>query len=849
MATRTVIYRATVYAARSVDSSEATVLTPKAGADHSDNFKVASAEGVSGFKNYLHGVQGKRGRMDLQTKRLETGQITLTLVDKSLAAGTNAARWVTSFVGDAAGKDQLKGCKVKVERALDGATFAAWWTGRIRNVRMRTKNLVELDLNDLGDDLQRQAFVGAPHSSITYAYGTPLVPYATVKDFGNILGVGYMGGTVRSASGWSGNIYVAVDSSKLAWNYSHVTEQLISYSIFAADTGRYIEDIGTLGGIVFPSGAVRMWLKRLDTSAEGIFDITMLNVQKNRDGHYLPTFVWPGTVASGYQAPTMSLPPDGTAVSFYLYSPLPPSQNSPLFVNNVHPIQFIADVLDGKFGYLDASGNVKLTVARGKVAGWSTGDVWKPLIDDLSLPAMRFVIPGAAAMGAWIEEHILTPLHLGWMVNASGQVVLIDLRRPTSAAGLSTLTDDDLAGTADAEGYETRADNGVTRVNFNYLADYREDWKAIAASPDTFPSPWPGLIQLIDRTRVYLNSSTKALDIGEQPLEITADGYHVQQPGPYDLIPEPVALIRAMDAVATEIQGLFGEGAQVITLHCRPTATVLALTQGQLVLYTISAIPNQATTERGGTRLARITDISDPGPSLDVTLTDLGSSSTSSAPTVGALALDSVFPKHIVTVPITLDAASDPVVIRYAITATAVGSAPGDTSGYWRRLAPITASATVPITNLPGGMRIWVQARSQTLDNQTLKLPSAWAAPGSGTAYKDTTALTAPSSVDVPSGTLFSGTALVTWTNGEPTLEHEITISTGSSTTAADVIAVVAPGTTRYLLQGLDASSTHTVGVRARDPFGGYSALGTKTFTTGSSADQAPTPLGLAIAL
>ena len=49
MATYDPIYRFTVYAPRSEDSGETTVLTPPAGAIHSDEFKVASKTGVSGF--------------------------------------------------------------------------------------------------------------------------------------------------------------------------------------------------------------------------------------------------------------------------------------------------------------------------------------------------------------------------------------------------------------------------------------------------------------------------------------------------------------------------------------------------------------------------------------------------------------------------------------------------------------------------------------------------------------------------------------------------------------------------------------------------------------------------------
>src|ERR1051326_7846401 len=93
------VYRATVYAPKSTDATEATVLTPVSGAPHGDAFKVATAEGVSGFKSYMGMPSGRRGRIDVLSKKTDTGEISFEVLDqRTTPGGSNAQRWVTAFV-------------------------------------------------------------------------------------------------------------------------------------------------------------------------------------------------------------------------------------------------------------------------------------------------------------------------------------------------------------------------------------------------------------------------------------------------------------------------------------------------------------------------------------------------------------------------------------------------------------------------------------------------------------------------------------------------------------------------------------------------------------------------------
>ena len=82
-----IAYRLNVY-----DDDGVTVLSPRAGAPHSDDFKVASRQGVSGFKPYIDGLpKGRCGAIDLKTGVTDTGQFTVSLLDARTTAGDSDA--------------------------------------------------------------------------------------------------------------------------------------------------------------------------------------------------------------------------------------------------------------------------------------------------------------------------------------------------------------------------------------------------------------------------------------------------------------------------------------------------------------------------------------------------------------------------------------------------------------------------------------------------------------------------------------------------------------------------------------------------------------------------------------
>lgn len=180
------VYRLTIYASMAVDPTEATILSPIAGAPHSDQFKIATSEGIAGFKPYLGMPSGRRGRIDLMSKKTDTGEISFDILDaRVVVGGSNANRWVTAFVGDSSQLPQFTRLKVLVEESLDGGiTWVNFWTGRVTKLGMKgaSRTIMQLTIRDLSADMTFDAFVGMPHElvrttaprSVTSATGTTL---------------------------------------------------------------------------------------------------------------------------------------------------------------------------------------------------------------------------------------------------------------------------------------------------------------------------------------------------------------------------------------------------------------------------------------------------------------------------------------------------------------------------------------------------------------------------------------------------------------------------------------------------------------------------------------------------
>jgi len=278
-------YRLEVRAPRSIDPTEATVLTPAAGAAHSDPFRVTTHPSLAGWKPYLQPARGRRGRLDPLSKHLDTGELAFTIVDQRMTAGgSNLVRWVSAFLGDVSGNPQKMALRVFVEESLDGGTtWASFWTGSIHTARLTGKLQFELVTRDRRQELRYAIFVGRPHLDAAGAVSA-MLPIGLTKPYGVQTAAKPLTGAITQNTTviWQGLSYqlagVALDAASKGRMDNLVTDNLFqlgaSVAILRSPSGPlYIPK-------VMPDSfsRLRAIVKRLDTGAQGEFEVGYVNM-------------------------------------------------------------------------------------------------------------------------------------------------------------------------------------------------------------------------------------------------------------------------------------------------------------------------------------------------------------------------------------------------------------------------------------------------------------------------------------------------------------------------------------------------------------------------------------------
>lgn len=850
MASNKIAYRMRVYAARSVDATEATVLTPAASAPHSDEFKVASISGVSGYQPYLQDtIQGRRGRIDLLSRKLDVGTITVTLIDKTTSTD-NLTRWVSAFFGNTAGKPWPR-LKAQVDECLDhtatSPTWSTYFTGEIVGSKLVAKNQWAITIKERSETLKMPCFVGTPHADITYAAIPTLLPVGFRNStYGNQPITGALSATARSFSvdggtyAAAGEFVLVLSASARGHESNIVTENLRQ---LAPPLG-YIDvpdnnpaATAVIGWLPQFNGKLRAYVTHGGNSGVYLVGGVGMNSRTyaGQRHQYVNAVALRALETSdvGY----LAAPAAGTACTFYLYAEEEVSETRPLFIDDVDPVTLLEDLCAGKFGAIYRE---PMKLPTGK----SYGDVVKAVATaDLSAfkniwPTARFVITRPEPLIDWIEKNILIPYHMAMYLDESGQLNLVDLKLPNSTSGISTLTDTDVVEEADVD-WEHDPTQAIYRVDIvRYTERLRlgaELWRAGEEYPEIVGAAIEETAHPMES--IYVGS----IDYGDNIFKVDARGYRSQDGEQYEDRSRAEYLDATLRELAAELQYPFAYGLATIPLTCRRTATVTALSAGSLVICDVDVVPDPGTWKRGGAQLCRVVEYTEEGPNIMLRLAYLASTSQLTAPTLAQPAQETGNTWSGVTCAVTVNASTEPVVVRYAITSTATGSAPGDTDASWRyavnasgRRLFLTSSQTITIRNLPPNMRVWVQGRTISFDNNNLRLPSAWAAAG-GNGRADTASITAPSSLaDTPSDT----TCALTWTNGSANLPIELLLATPTSDPRTRV-ALLEPGTTSFTLRGLTVSTEYRAEVR--HVLGQYYSAGdTEDFTTLSSTTTAP---------
>jgi len=821
------IYRMTVF-----QNDGVTALTPRAGAPHSDAFKVATASSVAGFQPYMQLPQGRRGKIDPLKMKTDTGWISVGLLDPAVAT-LQDERWVTAFVGDSLGENQLIGKPVLVEESTDaGSTWASFFRGRIQKPGAPSRTLFTLSIRDTAEDQQTTIFLGDP--SVSYANAANIMPLGLVTPFGALPTVPMLPGIVRD---WSdpdvgSGKKIEIDLAKIAGRDTEGVARIITGGFL--DLGLTVSNTDDVGKVTngrvhiewgansgeawpaefsgppgaFPGGTIsvhEVWYSLNQFSPERQEIFTEIGIQALDAAD--PEFV--------------ALPVAGTAVDFYIKPNVRPTRNAPLLIDWVHPVQLWQDILSGKFGPHDGKGVPEITVDFDAAA-------FATLIADVTIPQARFQIEKSWNMADFIEQQICLPYGLSYRIDSDGNVVPLDMRMPTAIPG-TTIVENDL--TEKPPGWQQDRGSAFRWVDGIFFTDQiiaGEDIKKAGRIPDV---PAVRIQSVAQTDRVILGDLT----VTDRTFTIKAMGYRILEGIARKLgSVESVVVSQTLHKRLLSLRSPFGHGMATIQLIAKRVASTNGCFPGDLRVLQVP-IPNAADVKRSGSRVVRCVSRQEDGPKLVLGFLDLGASLVAVPPTLGVLRLLAGAGKHKVEVNVTRNGSGEDVVLEYAITATTVGVRPAATSDLWTfgTLASVDGFAT--IASLASGSRIWVRGRTEPAAADQAKIPSSWAFPTPGSI--DTVALSAPTGfVVAPTGC----SATASWTNTETGEPIELLLD-------GALYDVLLQSAQTWTYEGLITSTAYTGEARYADGFGGVSPLASDPFTTSATPDVAPAMLGIGI--
>lgn len=847
MTAYTPVHRLTVYAPRSVDITESTVLTPIGGAPHSDQFIVTDAPGIGSDKPYLIAIDGQTGTVNPSSKATTVGSRSITLGDKALIPGSNAARWVSAFLGDATARLQLKGCKTVLEESVDGgSTWTTIFTGRVGDIKLGDALSYIFEIKSSVEDLKKNIFVYDPLPTATYAFRSSIFPPRLTKQWGT--GDGTQAPVLPAGAWLSGTI-----SGKFTG-----TDGIVRADITLDNTGEDLKTAAlvTKQGLAFASGlaAGLVFLKVTAGGATGGFAVPKHTLgyagfyDNNVSRRYLQKQIGHLQELPASHPLHLAMPANGTAITFYVQSidTTPISKTYPLFIDDVDPIQLWADILDGYFSIPNTNYTARPLAPRDTTA-------FTNLLGQL--PRVRFIVTKPEKAGDWIVANICQPFNLAYRVDGLGRVVPIDLRVSSSTTTSGSIVDTDVTELPTNWGLD--GSQALLGAAVTYYVDSPKQSVNLRASSDPYPDMNAALVDSTSDPWLVINPlSDLARDAGDTITAIDAQGIRLTTAdfnggaGSIEQV-DGHKLSKVTDAMFSFLAPFAG-GAIGVQVKCKRSSSFGSTgAPGQLWTLTISTLPDPATNQRGGSRVCLCTSRTEQGLDILGSFIDLGSATVANTPTIGTLAITNGG----LDVPYTPNAAGDPVQVEYIITAAGTGSRPAATDPTWTivgaqlKLWP-GSSATARQQGIPANTRLWVRARSRPTSMGS-KLPSAYVFPAGGAPAGsiDVAAITAPT---IAAATGVTGNrATIPWTNGDATQQVEVFLNAGgipgSWTDAMRVQPTLPPGSTTVQLRNLTPSATYGVAVRHRDIYGGTSAFSAETFATTGSPSTAPLtpPLGI----
>jgi hypothetical protein len=822
--------------------TEPDVLVPRPGAAHGEAFRLTTLADDDWGRGYLGLPSGRRGTLDLRSRKVTVGGVGVNLLDPRVA-DDNAVRWLTQFLGDANGNPQLAArLRAQMWQTLDdGCSWAPYFAGRTARATKPTPPEYGLELEDMASELQRDCFVGPPHASVDYAQLAPLLPYGLITEWAGCAAKGPAPATKATTSG---RRRLVVRRSAEWDKYLILCADLRARGAFL-DLGRVVSSF-TIG--IFSGERVKVRVRNPATDAAGWFWLRQLKVQPSANGHWVATELVVDELAIVLNT-WAALGADGAALEFACYANDALCDTGALLIGPVHPVRYLRDLVDGKFGYLDANGNVRRQVPRS-----TTDPVWDRMIADESFGTVAFIRRARSQVDTEIEKKLGHLKGLAYAFDGEGNFTPIDVRRPAAFLTLPEITDDDLIAAPGAEDWEQSAGGAITRVGVTWREDTAIPVDEIVKATDTVPAVPAGLIretpQAIYDPPFFGDDPRTPVGtrFGDKPFEVDAEGLRGRRVF-ISTAPLSSALPAAL-ALAREVMQPYASGERTITLKCKRTPVVLGTAVGAPRLVTIAALPDPATNRYGETRLMRCVGVQEQGVAVALKFADLGLASVAGPPFIGEPA--NGLAAGDVTVEVNRDAADDPFEIWGLLTDTTVAVRPADDDPAWCLVTGLTVDGFHTIGPYPGGKRLWVKARSVPglfgAAGGSLEQPSAFAYPSDYAAvndYVDVAQLTGLANLTVSNITA-AGCDLA-WEGGEDTAEIAIYLADGSVTIGDDVTPTFAVWnfTRWFRIQGLAPNTLYTVEIRLLDPLGGFGTRLSTEFTTAGGTITLDRPAGI----
>lgn len=409
---------------------------------------------------------------------------------------------------------------------------------------------------------------------------------------------------------------------------------------------------------------------------------------------------------------------EGESVEFYVEAadPSGPSEDLPLYVDDVNPITYIRDILDGKFGPLDDDGTPQVTFP------YNDANLTE-FENDASLPDLRFIERERVKAIEKIEE-ICRSVGLGWRLNDSGEFELVDLRLPQTF-DLPIIDADDV--TTDAPDWEVDRDSALSQIQVVYQQDRVVSNNEIEQSSSEFPDVPGGAIETREQTFLKIDVSNPALLQG-RPHEIRASGfrYTVSATETVNGVLRQRWIEGQLNTLTEHYRIPYGAGAPRVKLQCRRTTPVESCRVGDLRLVDLDDLPNASLHERGGTRLMRCVGRWVQGPTIQLEFLDQALAQQAEKPTLGTPSCGAT--PGDVDVPVTMPASGEPVALYFAAVDEGADK-PGETSFAWIFSHRVETTGTHTIPGVAGANRIYVRARTEPDAGSDQGAPSDWVSP------------------------------------------------------------------------------------------------------------------------